>query len=74
MIGLNKGYSFLWNVIGSGRDLSIVETKLIRVSYLCISCYFTLTFFLNSYTRATRPSAPVIKVGVVCSIVWLLCV
>ena len=41
-----------------------VETNLVRVSYHCIRCYFTLTFLLNSYTQATRRSASVIKVGV----------
>ena len=43
----------------------IIETNLIRVNYRCISCYFYLTFLLNSCTQATRRRASVIKLGMV---------
>ena len=42
-----------------------METSLIRVSYPCISRYFTVTVIQNSCSEVTRRSASVIKVGVV---------
>ena len=43
----------------------VVDTSSIRVSYRCISCYFTVTIILNRCSWVTRRSASVLKVGVV---------
>ena len=56
--------------IVNGCDLSIriirvIETSPIRVSYCCISRYFTVTIVYNSCSYVTRWSTSVIKVGVV---------
>ena len=61
-------------VIDDGHGLRLEEcciTNLIRVSYRSISCY---CHFLNSCMQATRRNASLIKVGVVCMGIIIMCI
>ena len=72
---INKGYSFYMTaviVIGGRHNFRttyvkcVVETNLIRASYRCVSHYFHINIPLNNCTQATRWSALIIKVDLVC--------